>query len=176
MGRASTKDLKNEYQRAREECLLTREHASELLEFIQPERIVRIENETMLPRPEEVVKMAEIYKCPELKNYYCTNQCKIGAECLPKIKVKDLSIIVLEMLSSLNTMNKQKDRLIDISADGKIDDEEIDDFVKIQKELAHISITVDTLSLWAEKMIASGQIDKEKYLKRLNELKSESKN
>ena len=53
---------------------------------------------------------------------------------VPKIKVKDLSRIVLEMLASLNSMNKQKDRLIEITVDGSIEGEEIKDFVNIQKE------------------------------------------
>ena len=35
-----------------------------------------------------------------------------------------------------------------------------------------ISITVETLQLWAEKMLLSGQIDKEAYEKRLKEISS----
>lgn len=75
----------------------------------------------------------------------------------------DLSQIVLEMLASLNAMNKRKDRLIEITADGKISDDELEDFLYIQEELERISITVETLQLWAEKMLAAGVIDEARY-------------
>ena len=82
---------------------------------------------------------------------------------MPEVKIKDLSQIVLEMLASLNAMNKRKDRLIEITADGKISDDELEDFLYIQEELERISITVETLQLWAEKMLATGVIDEAQY-------------
>lgn len=71
--------------------------------------------------------------------------------------------IVLQMLASLNSMDKEKDRLIEITADGKIEKDELRDFIKIQKELEKISVTVEALQLWAEKMLASGVINMEEY-------------
>ena len=70
------------------------------------------------------------------------------------------------MLASLNSVNSKKDRLIEITADGKIDNNEIDDFIYIQEELERISITVETLQLWSEKMLANNIIDAEEYKKR----------
>ena len=163
MGRASTKENKTIYQTLREELDLSRDKASELLEGITPERLERIENEKTLPHPEEVLLMSDKYKAPDLCNYYCANECPIGEQYVPEIKMKNLSNIVLEMLSSLNSMNKQKDRLIDIAADGKIDTDEIKDFIYIQEELERISITVEALQLWAEKMMDDGLIDIELY-------------
>lgn len=82
MGRTSTKENKNSYQLAREELGLTREKASELLETIAPERIEKIENERTVPRPDEVLTMAEKYKRPALCNYYCSRQCpSAGSMC-----------------------------------------------------------------------------------------------
>lgn len=163
MGRASTKSNKNIYQTTREDLQLTREKASELLEAITPERIEKIESEKSLPHPDEVLIMADQYQRPSLCNYYCANQCPIGRRYVPEIKLKELSQIVLEMLASLNSMNKRKERLIEITADGKIDRSELEDFLYIQEELERISITVETLQLWAEKMLATGVIDIEQY-------------
>ncbi len=163
MARASTKENKNIYQTTREKLGLTREKASELLEIIPPERIERIENERSAPHPDEILLMSEKYKAPHLCNYYCANQCPIGQEYVPEIKAKDLSQIILEMLASLNSMNKKKERLIEITADGKIEQDEIKDFIYIQEELERISVTVETLQLWVEKMLANGAIDIEKY-------------
>jgi hypothetical protein len=56
--------------------------------------------------------------------------------------------------------------LIEITADGRIDASEIDDFIHIQDELERISVTVETLQLWAEKMLATGVIDRKIYEER----------
>ncbi len=168
MGRASTRENKNKYQLIREELGLSREKASELLETIMPERIEKIESGKSLPRPDEVITMAEKYKRPSLCNYYCSNQCPIGQQYVPEVKIKELSSIVLEMLASLNSVNKKKERLIEITADGKIDTDEIDDFIYIQQELERISITVEAMQLWAERMLADGVIDAEAYKEKTN--------
>ena len=163
MARVSTKENKNIYHKTRESLQLTREAASELLESITPERIEKIENERSLPHPDEVLVMAEKYKQPSLCNYYCANQCPIGQQYVPEVKIKDLSQIVLEMLASLNSMSKQKERLIEITVDGKITGDELEDFIYIQEELERISIAVETLQLWSERMLATGAIDVEQY-------------
>ncbi len=165
MGRNSVKENKNIYQLTRESLGLSREKASDLLETISPERIEKIENERVVPYPEDILTMAEKYKSPDLCNFYCSKQCPIGRHYVPEVKIKDLSQIVLEMLACLNSMNRKKDRLIEITADGKIANDEIEDFIKIQKELEHISVTVETLQLWVEKMLATGAIDNESYHK-----------
>lgn len=163
MARASTKENKNIYHTTRESLQLTREAASDLLEVISPERIEKIENERSLPHPDEVLLMAEKYKQPNLCNFYCANECPIGQQYVPEIKIKDLSQIVLETVASLNSLNKQKERLIEITVDGKITGDELEDFIYIQEELEKISIAVETLQLWSEKMLATGVIDIEQY-------------
>ena len=135
MARASTRDNKNVFWHTREALGLSREAASELLETIPPERIERIETEKFMPHPDEVLLMAEKYKAPTLCNYYCSQVCPIGQQYVPEIKVKDLSQIVLEMLASLNSMQRQTTRLIDIAADGVIDNDELKDFNENVKEL-----------------------------------------
>lgn len=163
MARKSTRENKNMYQTTRENLDLTREEASELLITVSPERIEKIENERSLPYPDEVLIMAEKYKQPNLCNFYCANQCPIGREYVPEVKIKDLAQIVLEMLASLNSMQKEKNRLIEITADGQVTGDEIKDFIHIQEELEKMSIAVETLQLWSERMIATGAIDPELY-------------
>lgn len=163
MGRASVRENKTPYQIAREELGLSRERASELLECITPERIEKIESEKSLPRADEVLVMADKYKKPALCNHYCSRQCPIGREYVPHVEMKELSAIVLEMLASLNAVGRMKDRLIEIAADGAVDNDEIDDFIYIQGELERISVTVETLQLWSERMLANGVIDPEVY-------------
>lgn len=163
MARVSTKENKTVYQLTREGLRLTREEASRLLETMSPERIEKIENERSMPHPDEVLLMSDKYKQPGLCNHYCANQCPIGRQYVPEIKIKALSQIVLEMLASLNSMNRQKERLIEITADGQITEDELEDFIHIQEELERISITVETLQLWCEEMLDHGMIDMEQY-------------
>ncbi|MBR2576587.1 MAG: helix-turn-helix transcriptional regulator, partial [Firmicutes bacterium] len=155
---------KTVYQLRREELGLSREKASDLLEVIPPERIERIENGKYTAHPDEVIRMAEKYQAPELCNYYCSNECEIGRQYVPEIKIKDLAQIVLEMLASLNSIEKRRDRMIEITADGRIEKDEVEDFVRIQEDLERISVTVETLQFWAEQKIAAGEIDMEAYI------------
>ncbi len=81
---------------------------------------------------------------------------------MPEIKIQSLAEIVLGMLASLNSLDKEKERLIEIVADGRIEDAELSDFAAIQNQLEQLSITVDALQMWVNTTIASGKIDKEK--------------
>ncbi len=158
MGRKSTRENKNIYQTSREEAGLTREAASEALTFISSDRIEKIESEKSLPHPDEILAMADCYKNPSLCNYYCSHECPIGQEYVPEVKLKDLSQITLEMLASLNALEKEKNRLIEITVDGVISNDEKEDFQRIQSQLAQISMAVDSLQLWVQKAIADGKI------------------
>ena len=158
MGRKSTKENKNIYQISREEIGLTREAAAESLEFISSDRIEKIESEKSLPHPEEILAMADCYKNPALCNYYCSHECPIGQEYVPEVTFKELSQITLEMLASLNSLEKEKNRLIEITVDGIISEDEKKDFEKIQAQLAQISMTIESLELWVQKAIADGRI------------------
>ena len=52
--------------------------------------------------------------------------------------------------------------------DGQITDDELADFVRIQQELEKISVAVETLQLWCERMLDTGAIDREQYEAHLN--------
>ena len=154
MGKASVKEDKTIYQLYREEAGLTRAAASEKLDFITESRIERIEYGSE-PYPVEVVAMAAAYKRPELCNYFCSHECRIGQEYVPEIKAgSDLPTIVLEILARLNSLNREKDRLIEIAVDGKVSDEEMKDFLRIRGELDEMSLTIDSLKLWLDKTLA----------------------
>ncbi len=148
MGKRSVKEHKNIYQISREEAGLTREEASEIMEYISDDRIERIENERSEIRPDEVVTMAECYKNPTLCNYYCTHECPIGKENVDVVEEKNLTQITLEILSDLNTLEHARNRFIEISADSKITRDEIEDFEKIKEHLENIGRSVDSLRLW----------------------------
>ena len=150
MGKRSTRENKSRLQLSREAAGLTREKASELMEYISDDRIDKIERGVLEARPEEIVTMAKCYNDAELCNYYCSHECPIGRKYVPEVKLKELSQITLEMLASLNAIEKEKNRLIEITVDGIISEEEKTDFNKIKEQLDSISLTVTALNMWME--------------------------
>lgn len=140
---------------------MTRLQASEATEWMSDSRIEKIESGKSAATPEEVLAMAKAYKKPELCNYYCSHECEIGKKYIPEVKAKSIEKIVLEMLAALNSIEKNKDRLIEITSDGAIHDDEIKDFVAISNKLEKISGSASSLKLWLDKTIVNGEINKE---------------
>ena len=64
------------------------------------------------------------------------------------------------MLATINSLNRDKERLIEITVDGTITEVEIHDFLMIQDSLEKMSMAISALRLWVEQKIAEGIIDK----------------
>ena len=155
MGRRSIKKDKSVYQQLREEMGLTREKAADLMQLISPERLEKIENGKTSIQPEDIVIMADCYQKPSLCNYFCTKECAIGKDTIAEIPEKDLPHITIEMLSALNKINVEKERLIDIAEDGQISDDEREDFLKIKAILDKMALSVASLQLWIDQTMIS---------------------
>ena len=159
MGKKSVRENKTVYQQSREAAGLTRAAASDAMVYVSEDRIEKIEYETSAPHPDEVLAMADCYKNPSLCNYYCSHECPIGQEYVPEVKIKDLSQITLEMLANLNALTKEKDRLVEITVDGGISDDEMPDFLRIQEHLEKMSLTIDSLKLWIDNAVSTGSLN-----------------
>lgn len=153
MGRRSIKENKNIYQQYREEEGLTREQASELTGFLSDDKIEKIESEKTSARPEEVLALSRAYKRPELVRWFCSNECPIGKIYVPEVATKELPNLVVEILAELNTLEKSKERLIDIAADNVISEDEKPDFYHICGELSSLAESASALQLWIEKKL-----------------------
>lgn len=161
---------KNIYVEARKQSNLTQAKASEAMQTISEDRLARLETDKVTMTPNDVLEMANTYKRPDLCNYYCTHECPIGKNTLSEIKPQQLSNIILKMVASLNTVETEKNALIEITSDGQISENELKDFARIQMKLNEISSTVEALKLWVKEMIANGSIDEKEYEKVLQEL------
>ena len=160
MDRSSTRKDKTIYQIFREEQNLTREKASELMDGMTASRIEKIEN-GQEPTPYDVIQMANCYKHPDLCNYYCSKKCSIGNKYVPVVEISDLPTIILETIASLNEITPHTSKLIQIARDGKISEDEVQDFAFISTKLDEISLAVDALNLWIEKTAACNEINME---------------
>ena len=151
MPRRSVKEDKNVFFASREAAGLTREEASEASEFMSEDRIERIESGKSAPHPDEVLAMAKAYADPLLVNRYCSGECPIGKKYVPEVTDAELSSIVLNIIDSVNGLSERKDRLIGITADGTISEEERPDFEKILSYLEKVSAAAETLKLLLER-------------------------
>ena len=159
MGKQSTRENKTNYQLCREEQELTREKASENMTGVPASRIEKIEYELQEPTPYDILQMAECYKKPELRNYYCSHKCAIGSRDIPEVAISELSTIILETIASLNEINPLTSRLIQIARDGKITDDEIHDFAYISKKLDDVSLAINSLNLWVDKTASENNLN-----------------
>lgn len=170
MPRISTKENKTVYQEAREEVGYSRERASQLMNGISEKRIVNIENNNAAT-PYDILEMSKCYGRPDLCNYYCSHDCEIGKQYIPEIQISDLPSIILETIASLNEVSPLTNRLIEIGRDGKITDDEIVDFAKIQLSLEQVSLASDALKLWINKTTADNNINHELLQQEIDKLK-----
>ena len=112
MSKYATKAAGNMFCQARYEAakfnerLSSREGAAEEL-GVDRTRLARIELGSVIPYPEEVLLMADIYRAPELKGNYCREMCPLGKG-MPKIENQDIDRIALRALCSFRKINEAK--------------------------------------------------------------------
>ena len=162
MATSKKEEKKNIYQLTREELGLSRAEATMYIpdnpEFpgmtgIPEYKLGRIEKGTVTIQPEDVVAMAKRYNKPELRNHYCCHECAIGKLDAPKVEYTDgVHEILVSMAVSLKNVNHSKIRLMEILSDETVSSSESADFEYISKELENISMTIEALQLWCEKM------------------------
>lgn len=156
MARRPTKAADNPFCKARiaaakyNEKLFSKEYASEQL-GVSVSTLSDYElGLTKVVPPDMIIKMADLYKSPELKNLYCREMCPLGCD-MPKVELEDLDRITVRALSTFKNIETQKERLLDIAADGVISDDERPDFDKVIQAMNELAAVAFNLKAWAEK-------------------------
>lgn len=134
--------------------LSSREGAAEEL-GIDRSRLARIELDSTVPYPEEVLLMADMYRTPELRNHFCREMCPLGKN-VPKVECSSLDRIGIKALSSFRKITAAKEILLDITEDGVIDDGEKEDLSKIIAILDEVGSITQSLKMWVEKNLQEG--------------------
>jgi hypothetical protein len=156
MSKKATKAINNTYYVARynaaknNENLSSREKAAETMN-IDRSRLARIELGNAIPYPEEVLEMSKTYGVPEMCNNYCAGECPIGKVTVKPINTDSLDRLTLQFLGSSKKMGEISEKLIEITEDGEVDDNEIADFDTLLSELEKVSVNIQSLILWAKK-------------------------
>lgn len=161
MGRGSINDNNNVYFRARkraaiyDERLYSREGAAELLGIsVSSLADYELGNTKIVP-VDKVVLMADLYKAPELKNQYCKTECPIGQQMPIATEIKGLEGITLRLLREFDAdmISEMKQQLMDIAADGVIDEDERPHLQKILGKLDDITKAISEMRLVGEKLL-----------------------
>ena len=150
------------YRQKREELGWSRERAAEKL-GMSDDKLERIENEKQLPNAQDVLIMSDIYKSPELCNYFCNRDCEIGQKYVPEVPNDELPGIILNLLNSIYQLEDIEKMLVKVTADNTIKDEEIEDLANAQYTLEQLSILIEALQLCVERKIDNGELSKELY-------------
>lgn len=156
MYRQATKVMDNAYGLARLKGskhrikLKSREGAAELLN-IHEATLGKYENGALNVSNEMVLQMSEIYKAPELLNWYCCNECAIGKKTRQNISLKDVALIALEMNDTTNQMEKYNKLFIKIAKDNSICEHEEEIALEILGYFNEIQKVIEEYSLFIRK-------------------------
>lgn len=156
MGRRPTKAADNPFCQARlkaaeyNEKFFSKEYVAEQL-YISASQLQDYElGITKCIPPENILRMADLYNAPELRNLYCREMCPLGGD-VPVLELEDLDRITVKAMASLRKVAQTKELLLDITEDGVISNEEKPSLVKILKTLDEISAVAQSLRVWTEK-------------------------
>lgn len=156
MGRRPTKAADNPFCRARlqaaayNERFFSKEYAAELLHISAGQLQDYELGITKCIPPDNILRMADVYNAPELRNLYCKEMCPLGCD-VPAVELEDLDRIAVKALSSFRKISAAKENLLDIVEDGVINPNERPELNKILETLDEVSSITQSLKVWVEK-------------------------
>lgn len=164
MSRQATKAQGNRYYEARmkaakyNEKLLTRAGAAECLPGVTEECLKKYELDINRPPNTVVSLMADEYGQPELRQWYCANECPLGKNCreMPEMPAERA---LLRLQNSIRTMNEPMQELSMIMEDGKIDEIEMKSIPGIYEQLLEVKKRIDENLIVLEKATHNREFD-----------------
>ena len=129
----------NIYRNARQTAGLTQERWAEYL-GISPEAVRQYEGGIIMPSDEVVLKMAEVSGMHILAYWHLVRKSRLAAKILPELEEqKGLPEAVLGLLIQLDDFREDgMKKLVRIAADGKIDEDETEEYLRILDQLREL--------------------------------------
>lgn len=167
MGRDARKAFENQCFKCRknaakhDERLFSREGAAELLGVSVSSLAEYETGATKVIPVDRIVLMAELYNAPELKVWYCTEECPIGRTIpmLPSYQFTSVERTTLQLLKMLrqDQIENVTDTLVDIAADGVITVDERVDLTEIMEYLDKLIKSAGELRLIGSRLLHEGE-------------------
>ena len=129
----------NIYRNARQTAGLTQERWAEYL-GISPEAVRQYEAGIIMPGDEVVLRMAEVSGMHILAYWHLVRKSRLAAQILPELEEqKGLPEAVLGLLIQLDDFREDgMKKLVRIAADGKIDEDETEEYLQILEQLREL--------------------------------------
>ena len=163
MGRDAIKASENMCFRCRKEAsnyderLFSREATAPLLGVSVSSLAEYETGATKVIPVDKIVLMADLYKKPELKLWYCSEECPIGksVDQLPSYDLKSVELTTLKLIEKLRRVRVEKatDDLIMIMADGVVSQDEKVDFAEIMAYLDELIKAAGELRLIGSRLL-----------------------
>lgn len=140
MPRSATKAIGNRYYEARikaakyNEKLLTRTGAAEILLGVTEDSLKKYELGINRPPNIVVAIMADAYNEPELRKWYCANECPLGRDCREPTPMP-AERAVLRLINSIEDIEKITKQIALVMEDGKLDASEKESLPSIREKL-----------------------------------------
>lgn len=161
MGKNPMKENQNVYFQARKQAaqwdprLSSREMASEMLGIAAYTLgDYELGNVKRVP-PDKVLLMADLYNAPWILTNYCKNECPICGFMPMATEEKSIQGIALRLLKGLKPedLETMKSRLIDITEDGEISDDEVESLKSISAFLGNLVEVISEFKIVSDKCL-----------------------
>lgn len=155
--------LKNRYCQARlraavhNEKFLTRAGAVEFLPGVTEDSLKKYELNINKTPNVVVAMMADAYNEPELRSWYCTNECPLGKNCreIPKMPPERVLIRLQNANGSIKGVLQELSNILD---DGKLDDDEVKKLPELRDDLLEVRRRMDEALALLERATNCGVI------------------
>ena len=116
------------------EKLLTRAGAVEYLPGVTEDSLKKYELDINRPPNTVVALMADAYNEPELRQWYCVNECPLGKDCreIPDMPAERALIRLQNSVHEMEQLTRQLSLLME---DGKLDEDEKDAVPQLRDRL-----------------------------------------
>jgi hypothetical protein len=164
MSRQATKAVGNRYYEARKkaakynEKLLTRAGAVDYLPGVTEDNLKRYELGITRPPNIVVALMADTYNEPELRAWYCVNECPLGKDCreIPEMPAERALLRFQNSVYEMEQLTCQLSLLMD---DGKITEDEQPLIPQLRDKLLEFRRRADENLAALERATKSGKFD-----------------
>lgn len=116
-------DCQNIYKNARKSAGMTQEKAAQLLN-VSVDSLRDYEQSQRLVPSDVASAMCDVYQAPYLAVQHLRRSSELGKRVVPEIQLKDLPEAVLSVLAAVQRFIVKRDAMIEIVADGKIEEDE----------------------------------------------------
>lgn len=133
------RECRNIYENARRTAGMTQERWAEAL-GISDSAVRQYEAGDITPSDEVVRRMIEVSMLQPLGYWHLCRKSELAADMLPSVERLPLAQAVVQLLARIRDFDKQHhdDTLLEIAADGRIDDTEMPQYKQIVRDLQGI--------------------------------------